>query len=136
MADRSSTTTPRTVYSDFSIGLTRHPVRKDLVTVTNQNAVAASIRNLILTNKRERLFRPSLGSNIKAMLFEPMTATTALSIKTAITETIKNYEPRANLISVICTPDYNNDRYQVQVVFTTVNVTTPQRLNITLYRVR
>ncbi len=136
MVDRTSRTQPKSIYTDVPTSFTRHPTKKDLTVVTNQNSVAQAIRNLILTNKGERLFRPAIGSNINRLLFEPLTDTTASSIKTSVIETINNFEPRANVISVTVEANYPKDGYNIQIIFTTINVTVPQRLNVTLYRVR
>jgi phage baseplate assembly protein W len=104
-------------YTDFTTAFAPHPVSGDLARVTDIDAVKRSIRNLILTDKYERLLNPKIGSNIRAMLFEPMDGATAAALNSYIQETIRNYEPRANLIQVQVVPDYDNNLYSVTIIF-------------------
>ena len=59
-----------TFFSDFFTDFSRHAQTGELNKKTNENAVKQSVRNLLLTNKGERLFQPTVGSNLKALLFE------------------------------------------------------------------
>jgi phage baseplate assembly protein W len=105
------------IYSDFSTSFARNPVQNDVVRLTDFDAVKRSVRNLILTGKYERLIDPEIGANIYNLLFEPMDPTTTILIRKAIEITLQNYEPRANIDQIIVTPDYDRNRYFIQVVF-------------------
>ena len=124
------------IYSDFFTDLNPHPDSKDLVRYANENAVKKSIKNLMLTNKLERLFQPNLGSNISKFLFEPMIGATAIALKQSIVETIINHEPRCKLLDVRVDPDEVNNAYNVTIVFMIINKQDPISLDISLYRVR
>ena len=63
-------------YRDFVETLDVNPDTGDLLVRTDENDVSRSIRNLILTNRGERLFQPNIGSNVNKILFEPMTPQT------------------------------------------------------------
>jgi phage baseplate assembly protein W len=102
----------------------------------NDNAIAGSIRNLLLTSHYERLFNPELGSNLKKMLFEPIDNITTSIIQGMILQTIKNYEPRVTIEDVIATPDYDNDRYDIKIVFFVNNTLEPITVSFFLERVR
>ena len=82
----AETITPRTrfeaVYSDFHKDLSPIPGRGDIARRLNENSVREAIKNLILTDKGERLFQPNLGSDIRASLFENVTPT--ISIRTTL----------------------------------------------------
>lgn len=136
MTNRTTTTQPRTIYSDFANSFATHPEKKDLSVVTNDNAVKQSIRNLLLTDRFERLFQPTVGSNIRSLLFEPISPSTTTSLRTLVTETITLFEPRANLQLVQVVPDEEKQSYIVTIVFTTTTVTRPTQLTVTLNRVR
>lgn len=123
-------------YSDFLTDLTPHPNTKDLVRLQNIDAVKRSIRNLMLTDKFERLMAPDIGSNIKKMLFEPFSGPVTNLIKQYIVETIGNFEPRAKVIKVECTPNEINQSYIVDIFFYVINIPDPTSLSVTLYRVR
>lgn len=111
----AANTQPR--YTDFTTAFAPHPVSGDLARTTDIDAIKRSVRNLILTDKYERLLNPKIGSNIRAMLFEPMDATTAAALNSYIQESIRNYEPRANLMQLQVIPDYDNNLYTVTIIF-------------------
>jgi len=58
------------IYSDFKKSLEISPVSDDLTLHKDEDAVRESIKNLLLTDRGERLMQPNLGGNIRAMLFE------------------------------------------------------------------
>jgi phage baseplate assembly protein W len=124
------------IYSDFLNDLNPHPVTGDIVRYVNENAVSRSIRNLISTNKGERLYQPNLGSDIFKMLFEPMTGVVAQLISTSIQSLISDYEPRAKVISIDVAPDYEGNAYLVTLQYMIINRPTPVTLNVSLTRVR
>ena len=124
------------LYSDFLNNLNPHPVSGAVMRVVNENAVTRSIKNLILTNRAERLYQPSIGSNVRKMLFEPMSDSTATSLSSLIRETIDTHEPRAKVINVTVTPNLEKNMYGVDIVYMIINRQEPVSVNITLTRVR
>lgn len=124
------------VYSDFLVNLNPHPVSGALLRFANEKAVTRAIRNLILTNKGERLYQPDVGSNIRAMLFEPMSQFTANTIRKIIEDAITKYEPRAKILSVQVQPYEEQNRYVVTIVYILINKPDPISVNITLQRVQ
>lgn len=108
----------------------------DLYVLTDADAVKASIKNLILTDPNERFFRPYLGGGIKKSLFENISPNTEAIIKTQIEYTIKNYEQRAKLIEVYVNAVPDENRYAVTIVFSVINNTEVEKLDLILYRVR
>ena len=65
--------TPRTraeeFFSDFTRNLEQIPGRGDTSRVINENAVRQSIRNLIMTDRGERLMQPNIGCDIYEGLY-------------------------------------------------------------------
>ena len=55
--------------TDFRKDLLVSPVSFDVVLLKDEEAVKESIKNLILTDRGERLMQPYMGGNIRAMLF-------------------------------------------------------------------
>lgn len=135
-SDKNSPQTEKVYFSDFLNDFDSHPLYNTLVNVTNENAVKQSIRNLILTNLGERLFQPTIGSDVVKSLFEPNDIVTAENITFYIKNTIKQNEPRALLLNVIVTPNSNADSFDVSIVFSLVNNTKVQTLDLILRRVR
>lgn len=104
-------------YSDISTNFSRNAVSGDLVRLTEADAVKRSIKNLVITNKYERLLDPNIGAGINALLFEPMTPLTTIAIREAISDVLKFYEPRAVLETLDVIPDYDQQQYYVNLVF-------------------
>ena len=123
-------------YSDFSTAFSRNPVQNDLVRISEFSAVKRSVRNLVLTNKYERLLDPAIGGNIQSLLFEPMDSTTSVLIRSAIALTLKNYEPRAIINQITVQPDYDNQRYFIQIVFSLKTQQNSATVELFLDRIR
>ena len=49
---------------------TAHPITGDVATKSDSDAVRRSVRNIVMTNYYERPFKPSLGGNVRGLLFE------------------------------------------------------------------
>ena len=88
------------LYSDIDLMFKIHPVKKDLVLSTNEQAIIRSVKNLVLTNHYERPFRSEVGSNVRKMLFEPLTPLTANYVEREIYDVLKIYEPRITGLKV------------------------------------
>ena len=134
VSSKTQATKPR--YSDFTNNLDVHPDTKDIFRFTDINAVKKSMRNLVFTDKYERLFRPNIGCGIRALLFENLQEDTLISIKDTIKEVIENYEPRVVILEIqaIGTPD--NNSVVVNIAFQIVNVSETQFMQITVDRAR
>ena len=91
-------------YTDIDLSFDAHPVTKDILKKKDENAIAQSIKTLLLTSHYERLFNPDLGSNLKRFLFEPIDDVTTSLIRDSIFESLKNYEPRITIEEVIASP--------------------------------
>lgn len=129
-------TVKRELYADFHKDLTENPVNFDLARKINEEAVKESIRNLILTDRGERPFQPKLGSNIRSLLFDTVTPVVTETLREMIKDTIENYEPRANLISVDVSGDIDTNAIRASIVFNVINSEEPITLETTLNRVR
>lgn len=126
----------RVTSSDFMTNFNRHPETDQLVRLTNSEAVKRSVRNLILTKRGERMFQPSVGSDIDRILFEPMTEQTTIVLEQFIREVIKKYEPRVIDLQVYVQADDFNNSYAVSIVFNIINNSNPIAINLNLSRVR
>jgi phage baseplate assembly protein W len=121
-------------FSDIDLNFIPHPVTGDIVKKYDESAIKASIRNLVLTSNYERPFHSEIGSQLRNLLFEPMSPITIQLIQNTIGQTIKNFEPRAILLSVVANYSPDNNSVYVTVNFQIVNTTTPQTVSITLER--
>ena len=122
--------------SDFRKNLLISPVSKDLALLKDEDSVKESIKNLILTDRGERLMQPYIGGNIRAMLFENLTPGTLKLIEDRVTSTIQTYEPRAELINVSVSSDPDNGEVYVGITFYVRQVEQPIQLDVVLQRTR
>ena len=132
----TKTTVQPKIFSDIPTNLTIHPKKKDLLMVTNEEAVKNSIRNLVQTNTYERVMQPDVGGNVLGLLFENFSRLTISQLETKIEAAILNYEPRANLISVTASPSMDENSIGVTVVFAVIGNNRPVEFNILLERQR
>jgi phage baseplate assembly protein W len=123
-------------YSDLDLDFIPHRTTKDVLVKTGADAIKRSVRNLVLTNFYEKPFRPGIGSNAVKLLFDNITPLVANFLENAITEVIKNYEPRVEVLRVTVVPDYDNNGYTARLDFVILNRNEPLTTTIFLERVR
>ena len=86
-------------YQDFSCNFI-HPTSGRVLVSTDLDAVANSIKNIILTERGTRVFNPRYGTFLRTLLFEHQQRTTSFSIETEIRKAISIFEPRAKIINL------------------------------------
>lgn len=123
-------------YTDIKIDLSQHPVSKDIALNSDANAVKSSVKNLLLTGKYERFYRPYIGSGLQKYLFELTGPATSEMIKDSIIETITNFEPRAKLIEVQVNVSPDSNSYNATIVFGIVNLPDVVTLDQIIERIR
>ena len=99
-----------------------NPLTDDLIAIKNQSAIARSLRNLVLTAPGERFFNNSLGSRVNELLFENMDDITASSIRSQIETTIKNYEPRVNLLTTNVFANTDSNEFEVTITYEIIGI--------------
>ena len=114
-------------FLDLSASFQNNPLSNDLITLKNENAIARSVRNLILTTQGERPFQPVLGSNVNNLLFDNMDKLTASALKDEIRNTIENYEPRVELEDIIVDPNFDNNEFNVTIQYYIVGIDVPEQ---------
>jgi len=125
------------IYKDINLNFTRHPVTGDIGTLTDIEAVKRSVRNLINTKFYERPFNPEIGSDVRAILFEPVSPIVADVLKRYIEDAINNFEPRAEVTNITSIADPDANRYEVSIEFYLVNSASGlQSVNLFLERLR
>lgn len=123
-------------YKDIDTLFGAHPVTRKPNTLTNNQAVARAIKNLILTNKGERPYQPFLGSDVTYQLFELNDGVVDVELQESIEMCIQNYEPRAELVTVLINQQIDNNQISVDITFRVINQVEPVTINIILERVR
>ncbi len=135
-ADRISVTARKKGWADLDLALTLHPIRKDITTLKDDNAIRNAVKNLLITNFYERPFNSDIGANLRALLFEPADVITKIAIREQITETINKHEPRVAVQNIKIQDNSQRNEYNITVNFLIKEFDTDQNVDIVLRRLR
>ena len=124
------------IYKDLNLDFSQNIATKDVQKVLDIESVKRSVRNLINTNHYEKPFRPEVGSNLRAMLFELISPQMNHAISKEIDLMIANYEPRCRLVEVSSNPQIDRNAYAVTISFYVVNHPEPVVVESFLERLR
>ena len=115
----------------------RHPLTGDILALKNETAITRSLRNIVFTVPGEKFFNPDFGSKISQSLFENIDDISANIIKGEITNSIRTYEPRVNLKKVTVSPNYDNNEFNVTILYEIIGADVPpQELQFVLQPTR
>ena len=124
-------------FKDISLSFKKHPVTNDIISLTNENAIKRSVRNLVETINEERFFNPLIGSRVKESLFEQADNGLLTTLKTQIETTINNFEPRVALTNVSCVHPPNTNNLEVSVNYNIIGQEAqPQEITFILQSTR
>ena len=124
-------------FKDISMTFQSSPLNSDLLALKNENAIARSIRNIVFTLPGEKSFDETFGSCISRTLVENNDAINAASIVDQIRQSINRFEPRVQLIDVQSFPDFDNNGYDVTIVYRVIGADVPpQQLQFVLQPTR
>ena len=124
-------------FKDISMSFQVNPLNFDLIGLKNENAIARSVRNIEFTLPGEQFFDENFGSRISASLFENIDDITANVISDEITQSIERYDPRVDLINVEVFPNFDNNAFDVLIVYDIIGADAPpQELQFALQSTR
>ena len=112
-------------YKDLSMSFKSNPLTDDLIGLKNESAIARSVKNLVFTQKGEKFFNPDFGSEVSASLFENIDEVTAITIQDDIEYMINTHEPRVNVLNVNALPNFDNNQFDVIIVYSIKGSDTP-----------
>ena len=131
-----STVVRKKSWADLDLSLTKHPIKKDIVPLRDDNAIKNAVKNLILTNFYERPFQLDKGANLIALLFEPANEFTSLEMEESIRDVLDLYEPRISVGEIRCTDDVNKNSWKIKVNYVIKSLNIPSKIDVTLKRLR
>jgi phage baseplate assembly protein W len=124
-------------FKDISMSFQSNPLTSDLIALKDENSIARSIRNIVFTLPGEKFFNENFGSRISSTLFDNIDDVSSSIIRDEIDNSIRNYEPRVELIEVQTFPDYDNNSFDVVIIYRIVGVDVPaQQLQFVLQPTR
>ena len=124
-------------FKDINLSFKRHPVTNDVLTVSNEDAIKRSVKNIIFTILGEKPFEPNFGSVISQSLFDLNTNLNEIRISDEIQQSLLNYEPRIDNVVVTASiyPDSNELNCIVQ--YDIVGIPAPtQEVDVLLFPAR
>lgn len=123
-------------FSDINLLFGIHPATGDVLKKINEEAVKASVRNLIQTANFERPFHPEIGCQIGSLLFENLTPVLIQVMKRTIFDVIDKFEPRVRVVDVRIRDNLDNNEIAVDVEFIINNSERPVTITTSLTRIR
>jgi phage baseplate assembly protein W len=133
-----STPVPKITSKDFDLSFRRHPSTGKLLVKKGDEAIKQSLKNLVLTNRYERPFRPEFGGDVRKRLFDLFSTISAADFGIQIETAVRNYEPRVLLdpysISVRETSERNT--LNINIRFRSAVTLSDSVIDINLNRVR
>ena len=124
-------------FKDISMTFQANPLNLDLIGLKNANAIARSVRNIVFTLPGEKFFDEDFGSRISASLFENIDDISAAEIVDEIKQSLTNYEPRVNVLDVRAFPNFDNNQFDVRIVYEIIGADVPpQELQFALQSTR
>ena len=112
-------------FKDISMSFKINPLNDDLIALKNASAISRSIRNIVFTVPGEKFFQEDFGSDISQSLFENFDDLTATTIRDQIESSIERFEPRVNLRNVKVNPNFDQNLFNVIIVYDIVGADIP-----------
>lgn len=116
-------------YCDLEINFKKN-VYGVVKNVYNANSVKQSIFTILQTRKGERVMRPDFGSNLYALLFQPMDDDTVSDIRYEVFNAISEWEDRVIIEEIMITPYYAENQYVINMTYNVIN--TPYSENVSI----
>jgi phage baseplate assembly protein W len=104
-------------FVDLDFSFARHPITNDVSKKVNEAAISTAVKNLVMTRRYDRPFHPEISSQVHDMLFEPLTDTTAETLKRTIYYVITNFEPRVEVLLINVEDVTDFSEIKVTIVF-------------------
>lgn len=122
-------------YRDVDLNFKRHPSSGDVSARVDSNAVAQSLRTIILTNPGDLDEEPDFGVGVWGVLGENMTSVDVLALKEKVVEQCSLYEPRAEISDVVISHDMENYTIRIRVFYFVSNIDEMQDVTVSVSRV-
>ena len=91
---------------------------KEVRTLTDEESILQSIRNILTTSPGQKLLNPDFGVNIGDLLFSPITLEQAYFVSEVLSKELQRQEPRAVFTNVHVVGDPDLGSYRITVTAT------------------
>ena len=115
-------------YKDLAFSMFANPMSGDIGKKTGAAAVKGALVSILKTNFNERLFQPEFGTGIRALLFEQMNPITEQRLKKEVESAVARHEPRAEVLGVTVNGQEEQNRYEINVLFSVASEAEVQKI--------
>ena len=115
-------------FKDINLSFKRHPVTNDVLTVSNEDAIKRSVKNIIFTILGEKPFDPTFGSVINDSLFDLSTNLSDIRVQDEITSSLNRFEPRIDNIAVTVSIVPDSNEMNATIEYDIVGLPTPPQI--------
>lgn len=123
-------------YTDLNLAFQRHPLTGDVLLANDAEAIKKSIRNLVSYNEYEAPFQSDKGGNVRGLLFENFGPITTDYLRSKLLELIEKYEPRVKVESVVVFQKPDQNRLDVTIDYTIVDLNRTESITVFVERTR
>lgn len=125
------------LYSDIPFFLSKNPFTRDINLVKGVNAIKQSVKNIVLTARREKPFNFLFGGNPRDFLFENINSERLLECKYRIANTLNTFESRIVVREIFVTPNVlDPNQVDIMVVYNILSTGVVDFIVISLERTR
>jgi|SaaInlV_120m_DNA_3_1039746.scaffolds.fasta_scaffold59829_2 phage baseplate assembly protein W len=114
-------------FKDISLSFQFNPLTNDLIAITNETAIARSVRNIVQTYIGEKLFISQYGSKLPRFIFDNMDDIDAEVMSIEIQRTLEQYEPRVTLRGVNVYPNFDNNQLDVNINYLITGISNTEK---------
>jgi phage baseplate assembly protein W len=119
MPNPSNPTNGSKYYTDIDYDLTLNGLSNDISVKYDINAIAQSIKNIVLTSKKEKMFNVTFGADTLSLKFEHLLPFELNNIKNKIAGEIRLQDPRV-IVNNIDIKDTQLGYWQIDITFTPI----------------
>ena len=91
--------------------------KTDAVLLTDEELYRLTLRNIVNTNYKERLWNIRFGGNLYAYLFSMFPTASIESFRVSLSEQIKQNEPNVTLMGVVITPNTDSNIAYIKILY-------------------
>ena len=117
MSIEEQTVARERAYADVDFSFRANPITGDVALKRGDQAVKQSVLNILLTKRGEKPFDPNFGTNITGQLFENFDPIVETILDGEIRTSLRNHEPRVEVLNVTVDGSPDNNRLDVSVEF-------------------
>ena len=109
-------------FRDFSLTFEKNAVTNDVLSLTNESAIKAAVKNIVLYNFYEKPFDPLFGGNVLGLLFENASPELENDLTERLINAVNLHEPRVAVIDVLTKWEENRNQLDVSIDYVILGI--------------